>query len=357
MMRKRKRKDSQMNLLMEHNQKPYRVAVQKEKRRDAFQATYKLVRNVIFIGTIIGVGIYFAATWLFQETPLKDVIELDRGIVAEIIDDITKPLTYDDVGFQMASENALLINISNGRTLFAHQEDVQTYPASITKIMTVLLGLENGEMDERVTVNADFEELFLADAMQSGFSFGEVRTLSEILHAIMLPSGAEATWSLANHVGGSYEGFVDLMNEKAREIGMSNTNFVTTTGLHDDNHYTTANDIAILMQYALTIPGFKDIFTAATYELDTPNALGSTMHSTLFSFAPQTSFEGGEILGGRTGFTTLAGRCLASLATDGTDEFILITFGAEDPNWEQTTHILDALMIYEYFLEVRDEEA
>ena len=352
----RKKNYNQINLLNEHNQKTYRVAVQKEKRRNAFQATYKLVRNVILAGTIIGVGIYFGSLWFFAEVPIKQVNELDRGQIAEIIVEITKPLTYDEVGFRMNSEYALLINISNGRTLFAHQEDVQTYPASVTKIMTVLIGLENGELDENVTINADFEELFLAGAMQSGFSYGEVRPLSEVLYAIMLPSGAEATWSLANHVAGNYDGFVDLMNEKAQELGMSDTNFVTTTGLHDDDHYTTAKDIAILMEYALAIPEFREIFTAQTYELDTPNALGSTMHSTLFSFAPQTTFEGGEILGGRTGYTTPAGRCLASLATNGEDDFILITFGAPSDAANHIAHIADAFTIYEYFLEVNEEE-
>jgi len=350
-MMRRKKNDREVNLLSEYNQKSYRVAAQKEKRRDSVQATYKLVRNVLVIGVVVGVSIYIATMWFFQEVPMKEVNELDNDRIAEIIAEITKPITYDEVAFRMNSEYALLINITNDRTIFAHQADVQTYPASVTKIMTIIIGLENGEMDESVTVNADFEELFLAGAMQSGFTYGEVRTLSEILYAIMLPSGAEATWSLANHVAGSYDAFVDLMNEKAQELGMSDTNFVTATGLHDDDHYTTADDIAILMKYALANPEFREIFTAQTYELETPNSLGSTMHSTLFNVAPQTTFEGGEILGGRTGFTPLAGRCLASLATNGIDEFILITFGADDPDWEQTTHILDALMIYEYFLE------
>ena len=354
MMRKN---DKQMNFLEEHNQKAYRVEVQRQKRKHTLQATYKLVRNVIIAGTLIGVGIYFAVVWYFQESPIKEMNELDRNRIAEMITEITRPLTYDEVDFQMNSEYALLVNLSNGRVLFDHQADVQTYPASVTKLMTVLVGLESGTMDESVTVRADFDELFRMGASQSGFVNGEVRTLSEILHAIMLPSGAEATWSLAYHVAGSYEGFVALMNEKANDLGMLDTHFVTATGLHDDDHYTTANDIAILMEYALTIPEFRRILTARTYELETPNSQGSTMHSTLFTFAPQTTFEGGEILGGRTGFTTPAGRCLASLATNGTDDFILITFGAPDPDFtNQTAHILDALMIYEYFLEVTDEE-
>ena len=350
-----KKNDNQMNLLKEHNQKAYRVAMEKEKKKRAFQAMVKVVKRVVIAGTLIGVGIYFAAMWYFQEVPFKEVEELDRNRVAEIIVEVTRPLTYDEVGFDMYSAQALLINISTGRTLFSHQADVQAYPASVTKIMTVLVGLESGQMSDPVTVQADFDALFVAGAMQAGFGYGEVRTLSEILHAIMLPSGAEATWALANHVAGSYPAFVDLMNAKANELGMLDTHFVTATGLHDDNHYTTAYDIAILLEYALSIPEFKAIFTARTYELETPNALGSIMHSTLFMAAHQTTFEGGEILGGRTGFTTPAGRCLASLATDGQDEFILITFGAPDQAANQTAHILDALNIYAYFLEVRDE--
>ena len=348
----RKKNDGNgMNLLEVYNQKEYRLVQKKEKRKHAIRKKVKLIKRVILLGIAIGTSIYFISIWYFRELPIKEVYEFDRNRVTEIVTEITRPLEYGEVGFQMYSEYALLINISNGRILFDHQANIQTFPASVTKIMTVLVGLESGDMDENVTVRADFDELFRLGAMQAGFRYGEVRTLSDILYAIMLPSGAEATWALANHVAGSYERFVDLMNEKAHDLGMSDTHFVTATGLHDDNHYTTANDIAILLKYALAIPEFRDIFTAQTYELELPNSLGSTMNSTLFAFAPQTTFDGGEIIGGRTGFTTPAGRCLASLATDGTDEFILITFGAPGHVANQTAHILDALTIYEYFLE------
>ena len=259
-------------------------------------------------------------------------------------------LLFESIEFRMQSEYALLINLSTGEILFEHQANVRTFPASVTKIMTVLVGLASGEMDESITVNADFDGLYLSQAMQSGFVYGEVRTLSEILHAVLLTSGGEATEALANHVGGSYEAFVELMNIKAEQLGMNDTHFVTATGLHDENHYTTANDIAILLQYALEIPAFREMFTRPSYELEIPNSITDTLHSTLFHFAPTTEFEGGRILGGRTGYTTPAGLCLASLATDGVDEFILITFGAREDDGSRTAHVLDALMIYEYFL-------
>ena len=272
--------------------------------------------------------------------------------IEEVLESLHWVLTYDEVDFEMYSEYALLINLSSGLVLFEHQADVRTFPASVTKMMTVLVGLEHGDMNDDVVVEADFEALYFAEAAQAGFVSGEVRTFSEIIHGVMLSSGGEATETLANHIAGSYEDFVDLMNVKARELGMYETHFVTATGLHDDNHYTTAYDIAILLQYALEIPEFREIFTREAYELEKPNMLGDVLYSTLFYFAPTTEFEGGRILGGRTGYTVPAGRCLASLATNGEEEFILITFGAASEVYEDDRIIatLDALRIYGYFL-------
>jgi len=292
-------------------------------------------------------GVLHASVQLHEDVVFVNEFTL---YIEEILASLHWSLTYDEVEFEMYSEYALLINLSDGLILFEHQADVRTFPASVTKMMTVLVGLENGDMNESVTVEADFDRLLIAEASQSGFVYDEVRTFSEILHGIMLSSGGEATEALANHVAGSYEAFVDLMNMKARELGMYDTHFVTATGLHDENHYTTANDIAILLQYALEIPEFREMFTRESYELETPNSLGDTLYSTLFKFAPTIEFEGGEIIGGRTGFTTPAGHCLASLATNGEEEFILITFGALEDDTHRIAHILDALMIYEYFI-------
>lgn len=340
-----------ISYLNNQNEWEQRVASRRNRRHQARIALFKFIRNLIVAGAIIGGGIYLLISWVGRVRPEKMMMTIDRPLIAEIVAEITRPLEYGEVAFSMESNYALLINLRTGRVLFDHRADVQTYPASVTKIMTVLLGLERSNLSDNVTIDADFNALFLSGAMQSGFHQGEVRTMEEVLNAIMLPSGAEATMALANHIAGSYQGFIELMNEKAAELGMNNTNFVTATGLHDDNHYTTANDIAILLKYALENPHFREIFTAPSFELSRPNALGNVLQSTLFSNAPRTTFEGGEILGGRTGFTIPAGRCLASLATDGKDEFILITFGAPDPTFMNTTaHINDALTIYEYFL-------
>lgn len=258
-------------------------------------------------------------------------------------------VTYDDVNFNISSDHGLLINLTTGAVLFEHDAHVRVYPASLTKIMTVLLGVEQSQ-SETMTVKADFERLMLNNASIVGFEYGEQRTRSEILHGAMLPSGADATATIAYHVSDSYDDFVALMNEKARSLGMYETHFMNASGLHHDHHYTTAYDMAILLRYALENTTFRTIFTARTYSFT--NGLGEEkqMHSTLFSNLWTTEFEGGEIIGGRTGFTDEAGRCLASFATNGVDEFILITFGADVDDADQRAHIVDAFTIYHYFL-------
>jgi len=259
------------------------------------------------------------------------------------------PLSYKDTNFNMYSNHALLINLTTGEIMFEHHADTRIYPASLTKIMTVLIGLEQAEHDTMI-VQADFTRLMLDNASVTGFEYGEERTLMDVLHGAMLPSGADATATIAYNIAGSYEAFVMLMNERARALGMYHTNFTNTSGLHDENQYTTAYDMAILLRHALANPRFREIFTARLYPFTTAFGEQRVMHSTLFANLWTTEFAGGEIIGGRTGFTNEAGRCLASLATNGTDEFILITLGADPYAANQSAHIFDALTIYEYFL-------
>lgn len=321
-----------MNMLINDDEFTSQRVSQKLKKKEKLKSTMKLIRNVILAGIVIGTAIYFAVNWESPAPPTKATRDFHDEARAEWISELLRPLRYSEVAFEMYSNQALLINLSNGRVLFDHHGDEVVYPASVTKIMTVLVGVEHSSMDEEVLVQADFEALHLAGASQSGFGPGETRSMSDILHGIMLPSGAEATAALAYHVAGIQEGFVGLMNEKAQELGMYNTNFTNATGLHDDDHYTTAEDIAILLIYALENPDFRSIFTSQTYELEVPNYFGTTMLSTLFNNMDSNEFEGGEIIGGRTGFTLEGGRCLASLATNGIDEYVLITFGAPAPD-------------------------
>lgn len=318
------------------------------KKKRCHLPRFLLMLNILLWGSAIYLWLqdYEPVPIVAEQFTYEQEIEIPVTPVPTFNDDNVN--SYDNVSFSMHSNYALLINLTTGEVLFAHHENERVYPASITKIMTVLVGLEYTDGEDLI-VQADFNELFLAGAALAHFEYGETRTLSEVLHGSMLPSGADATTTLAYHVGGTYEAFVDLMNETAARLGMLDTHFTNASGLHDDNHYTTAYDIALMLKYALEIEAFRDIFKASNYAITTQSGnehiMMSTMFSSINSLARTPEFTGGEILGGKDGFTIAAGLCLASLATDGVDEFILITLQADS----NPHHIVDAFTIYEYF--------
>lgn len=229
--------------------------------------------------------------------------------------------------------------------------DERMSPASMTKMMTALVLLEQlgGDLNQEVTVDADmFDELYAEQASLAGFSPDEVVPAIDLLYGVMLPSGGECSMALARKTCGSEEALVDLMNQKAQELGMEDTHFVNVTGLYDPDHYSTAKDIATLLQYALQNDQFRQIFETDRYSTSSTNKHpdGITFKSSMFSKMTDYSVNGGEIRGGKTGYHDEAGLCLASEALIGGEEYILVTAGAEGSGYTNPYHIMDAFMIY-----------
>lgn len=203
------------------------------------------------------------------------------------------------------------------------------YPASMTKIMTAVLALENiPDLNTPVTVwQEDSEMYYTADASVAGFEAWEEVCALDLLYGVMLPSGADACEALARHIAGSREGFVDMMNAKAAELGMENTHFMNCTGLHDENHYSTCSDMAKLLSYALTFDTFRAVSSTQGW-ICTPTDIhpdGLYLGSTLGAIEAQQLENGAVILGGKTGTEDAAGRCLASYGQYLEDDYILIT--------------------------------
>lgn len=252
----------------------------------------------------------------------------------------------------MYSKNAVLYRVADGgmELLLDVKGDTRIYPASMTKIMTALVLLEQvGDWNQEVKVDADmFDQLYADEASLAGFSPDEVVPAKDLLYGVMLPSGAECSMALARKTCGSEEALVELMNEKAEEIGMEDTHFVNVTGLHDENHYSTAKDIAKLVAYALENDEFRQIYEADSYSTSSSDAHpdGITFKSTMFSKMTDYSVNGGEIAGGKTGYTDEAGLCLASEAVIGGEEYILVTAGAKGSGYTDPYHIMDAFTIY-----------
>lgn len=245
------------------------------------------------------------------------------------------------------SSYAVLMQAGSGRVVGDINGETPMYPASMTKIMTTIVAIENlSDLNQEITVTNDMiANLYAQDATQAGFQPGETVQAIDLLYGVMLPSGADCCIALADTIAGSEEGFVELMNQKAEKLGLENTHFCNTTGLHADDHYSTAKDIAELLRYALKNSTFREIIKSPYHSTPGTNVHpdGITFYSTMFKNLSDTTVIDGKIMGGKTGFTSEAGCCLASFAEIDGIEYILVTAGAYQAG---TPHIDDAVKLY-----------
>lgn len=245
-----------------------------------------------------------------------------------------------------ASRHAILLDAQSGRVLAQKRADERTAPASLTKMMTVLLAIETEpDLDKQVTLPEDiFPALQTEKASMAGFVPDETVTVRDLLYGAMLPSGAECCEALARLVSGSEDNFAELMNQKAAELGMKNTHFTNATGLTDTEHYSSAADMAKLLQAALHNTTFRTIFTT---EATAQHPEGVSLTSTLLGKLDGTELPTGtRIEGGKTGYTAAAGLCLASLAIVNGKEYILVTLAAPGDHGTEQYNIRDAVQVY-----------
>lgn len=233
----------------------------------------------------------------------------------------------------------------NGEIIAANSTDDVMYPASLTKIMTFIVAYENASsLEDRVTITKEMKNKY-ADASRIGIDVGDIMTVEQLFYGLLLESDTDSALALAEYISGSEAEFVELMNGKALTLGLNDTKFANVTGLHDENHYTTAREIAKIFNYALDIELFREIITTPTYVTYLEYYKGTelktyrmTFYNTTISdvrgrFAKSSvplKFGDGAILGGKTGFTDEAGYCLALLVRGrGGEEYVLITAGAK----------------------------
>ena len=245
-----------------------------------------------------------------EETPAPEESSEKTYAPAEVTEN-TKTLDLE-----LYSENALLIDLESNTVLVQKNADARIYPASMTKVMTVLVAAEHIEnWDETFTMTQSIiDPLFLADASMAGFVHGEEVSMTELLYGAVLPSGAEATQALAIVTAGSEEAFAALMNEKAQALGLKDTHFVDASGLHDENHYTTLSDMAIIMQAALDNPHCREVLTSVnhTSPATAQNPEGVAMTNRfLYRIRPQQSGNV-DIQAAKTGYTAQAMNCCVS---------------------------------------------
>ncbi len=232
-------------------------------------------------------------------------------------------------------EKGGLFQLDSRAVLFSQGIYDKIYPASITKIMTSLLAIEYGNMDDVVTIQA--EDVTLEEGSQmSGMQAGDQVTMDQLFHALMVYSANDAAMAIARHIGGTVDQFVEMMNQEAQNLGMTGTHFVNPHGLHDDNHYTTVYDIYLMLNKAFTEQKFTDTMSLSSYTLTVTAADGSqrTRYLTAtdrYLTGEVTAPDNVTVLGGKTGTTSQAGNCLAIVSQNAYGEpFISIVVNAQN---------------------------
>jgi D-alanyl-D-alanine carboxypeptidase (penicillin-binding protein 5/6) len=231
------------------------------------------------------------------------------------------------------AEAAALIDVASGRLLYSKQGDKPMLIASLTKIMTAIVAIEHGNLSDKVKVSSN---AYRKEGSSLYLKLGEEMKLSDMLYGMMLRSGNDAATAIAEHIGGSVEGFAYMMNEEAKLIGMDHTNFRNPTGLNQDGHYSTANDMARLVAYAMRNPTFRDIVKTKMKTVPNPNE--NWDYKWMNKNRMLALYDGAD--GVKTGYTKLAKRCLASSATRGGRQLAAVTLNDPD-DWNDHARMLD----------------
>lgn len=233
---------------------------------------------------------------------------------------------------ELESPSAFLMEADTGTVLLDKNADERREPASTTKVMTALVTIEHVGLDEEVTVEeSDFDEV-TPESSVAGLVAGETLTVRDLLACMLLPSGNDAAYVLARYVGGGdWHAFVDMMNQRAAELGCADTHFANPCGLSADGHYTTARDLATIMRAAIEHPEFTQIAGSATWDLPATSGNDArTLESTDLLIDPESPVYMGDgvVTAGKTGFTNAAGRCLVVSAEGDGMRLVGVTLGA-----------------------------
>ncbi|HBT50366.1 MAG: D-alanyl-D-alanine carboxypeptidase [Caldanaerobacter subterraneus] len=241
---------------------------------------------------------------------------------------------------EIVGPTAVLMDFTTGQVLYDKNMHKRMYPASTTKILTAIIALEKGKLDDVVTCSENVTKI---EGNSIFLSPGEQLTLEQLLYALMLESANDAAIAIAEHIGGSVENFAKMMNEKAREIGAYNSHFVNPNGLPDENHYSTPYDMAQIARYAMQNAEFRKIVSTLHYQIPPTNKFDKPRDLWINNRLLKPSrfhYEGAD--GVKTGYTVAAGQVLVASATRDGHRLISVIMGDEGINiWTDTIKLLD----------------
>lgn len=256
-------------------------------------------------------------------------------------------------GYELNCRNAIVVNTNTGRTVYEKNADDKVAIASLTKIMTALVIIENcNDLDAMVeTKLSSLLAIGNTGLVTINLTTGEQMSVKDMLYCLLIHSAADASVVLADYIGGSIENFVEMMNKKAQEIGMNSTHFVNTHGLDAENHYSTARDMAVLAAYAMKNELFCDIVSRNTYTTAATNKNGPrTVSTTNYLLWTNSGYYYEFADGIKTGYTGDAGRCLVSTAIKGKTRYVSVVLGCDAYNNNGTMackHFTDSIYLFE----------
>ena len=247
------------------------------------------------------------------------------------------PVFAEGEEVNIVGQYGIVIDKDTGQVLYNKNAHDKMYPASITKILTCIVAIEMlDDLDKTATITqSDIDTVWETGATSADFTVGEVVTYRDMLMGAMLPSGADACRALANNTCGSQEKFVEKMNQLVNKLGLKDSHFVNTTGIHDDDHYTTAYDLYLIFNECLKYDLFKDAIHQAHYTAvftrDGQEVQQTYDSTNYYLLGNKTPPEGVSIIGGKTGTTDNAGLCLILYVEDGSGNgYISVLLGCPD---------------------------
>ena len=244
----------------------------------------------------------------YQGSLYQETLKIDALCVS------SDNVKYDAFDTDDELHSAALFQINESNVVYAENIHEKLYPASTTKILTAYLALKYGTLTDMITVSENAVGVPL-DSSRAGLRTGDQLTLETLLYGLMLPSGNDCAVAIAEHISGSEESFVALMNEEAKKLGATNSNFVNSHGYHDENHYTTAYDLYLIFNECMKDDQFTEIIASSQYKTNITQKNGTYREviwnqSNQYINGNRSVPEGVTVIGGKTGTTDEAGACL-----------------------------------------------
>lgn len=312
----------------------------------------KQILSVMVLITLINANMQTISN---AETSSPDIIsttqqETSQNIIStQYEQQETNQNTIPEPNFKIYSDGAVLMDSNTGKVLAGKDINKKVYPASTTKILTAIIAIENCELDEQMTASRNAVMSIPSGYSNAGIQVGETLSFQDLLDMFLIHSANEIGFIFAEHISGSVENFADLMNQKAAELGCTNTHFTNPSGIHDVNHYTTAYDMALIARYCMKNETFRETVSKTSCKVAATDKYQERYFKNTNDLIDSSSrYYYQYAIGVKTGFTTQAKNCLIGASLKDGVELITVALGAEATDDGRSGRYMDTISLFDY---------